>query len=723
MDDKFLVERGVALSGMENRRNEKYLPGKANTDYFVHEEAAYKYFSEKGFTFIRLAFLWERLQPALFGDLEKTHLQYLKDAADLAQKYGMRILPEPHSYGGRLVDGVNYKLGTDKLPIAAFADFWGKVAKELKDHPGVLGYDLMNEPESMPVSSNANTYHPTIGGKTEILNGDLKSGDAGWSYDKDFTFSTGKITQKSAGGWSNLTTLNKVGSGIKVKPGSNNKITFKYEQKVTKGGKVRVRVAYGKDSAYGKEILGKVLDPTSDPTEVVLEFKAPSDCNMVWIRFQNQDGTVDATYSDFKLESDGESVKEIATMTLANQAAIDAIRKAGSKQWIILEFDRYTGLAQFTNNFGTNPTIWWKDPLNKTVPSFHYYHDPDYSGTYDVPFEQKCMDRVEPEAKIVFDWAKKNKVQVLVAEYGVPSDSSESSKKYRETLDKLLTVMDSYNVHGCYWAAGRGYVSKPTIHPTNKYKTDREVMKVAVKHLSKPHPKDEEPVTPTPAPTPAPSPAPSPTPAPSPAPSPEPEPQAKLPSYDFTDKSKMFQDLEGKIPAEVNKRVALVLCSAGTDYKMIQDVERCQPVLKEDGLYFDGGASQLRSSKPVDFSGIPSFVIETEVTKGYSSKTGIIVELGKATAKGFALTSPWSSYSVYWTAQGEVIATTSSAYAAPNTLKISLDTDGPLKIDEKNISNAKGKVFGSDILYIGRREGTGSGFKGTIKYINLKTKD
>lgn len=41
--------------------------------------------------------------------------------------------------------GESTSVGTPRLPVAAFADLWGKISARYKGNPGVRGYDLMNE--------------------------------------------------------------------------------------------------------------------------------------------------------------------------------------------------------------------------------------------------------------------------------------------------------------------------------------------------------------------------------------------------------------------------------------------------------------------------------------------------------------------------------------------------------------------------------------------------
>lgn len=347
--------RGVAFSGMENRREDRYLPGRPNTDYLIPREAMYRYFSGKGLTLVRLAVAMERLQPVPFGELDEAHCKIIDEQLALAVKYGMQLFPEPHGYGGRRIKGKGvYKFGSPELPIEAFADFWHRMAIRFKGKAGLYGFDLMNEPTGMPVTQTATTYKTT------------------------------------------------------------------------------------------------------------------------------------------------------ATVTRMYQAAIDAIRATGFDRTLVLETDRWAGLQSFKANFGADPEVWWHDPLNNSVLSFHYYQDPDYSGTYSKPWTQALHDRIEGQMRFVGEWAKRRGVRILLGEYGVPS--TPEAEPYRRDLDHILSIADSYGWDGCYWAAGWGYTSPPTIQPTDNYTKDRSVMAVVVKHLGK--------ITAEPAPVPEPTPEPAPTPAP-----------------------------------------------------------------------------------------------------------------------------------------------------------------------------------------------------------------
>lgn len=482
--------RGVALSGMEYRP--ATLPGVANTDYLVPREQDFAYFSQQGLTLIRLALTWERLQPEIFGPLSAAYLAHVDRCIALAKQYGMQILIEPHNYGGRSINGVNYKVGTTEVPIAAFADFWRRMAERYVNDPGIYGYDLMNEPHTMPVGCTPATYHPDLSDVPPITNPSFADGTTGWSLDSDFTIGDGRVNQSSNTGWANLTSHNSAGGGIAVVPGATVTIQFDYSLTLTSGTAPRFRVSY--NGAYGTEITGtgKTLPKTTGVVTHSVTFVVPDGVSMVWLRIQNQNGVATAYYTNFRLQTTNAPSRQVATTTLMNQAAIDAIRTVDQTHWIVLEFDRYTGLASFPDNFGSNPRVWWTDPVNRTMPSFHYYQDSDYSGSYANEWTPNLRERMPAQARRVFDWAAANNVRVFMGEYGVPSTADVSGAEYRKDLDAFMTLMDEYGIDGTYWAGGWGYTSPTTIHPTNNYTQHRRVLEVVQRHLA-PSPAPEEP--------------------------------------------------------------------------------------------------------------------------------------------------------------------------------------------------------------------------------------
>jgi endoglucanase len=143
---------GVNLAGAEFA--EGYIPGEYGKHYIYPDAGELDYFKSKGLMLIRLPFKWERLQPALFGKLDKTELKQLKKFVSDAEKRRMYIILDLHNYGRRYVDGEKIIIGTKNLKVEHFADFWQKLAKEMKGYTNIYGHGLMNEPHDMEESES-----------------------------------------------------------------------------------------------------------------------------------------------------------------------------------------------------------------------------------------------------------------------------------------------------------------------------------------------------------------------------------------------------------------------------------------------------------------------------------------------------------------------------------------------------------------------------------------
>ena len=140
-----LAYAGINLAGAEFGK----IPGRANTDYAYPQRAMIDYYAQLGFNLIRVPFRWERLQPRLGAPLASDEQAMLAAVVDRACAKGQSVIIDPHNYARRRVDDDNWKaeyyIGTDFVPTAAFADFWGRVAEAFKSNPSVI-FGLMNEP-------------------------------------------------------------------------------------------------------------------------------------------------------------------------------------------------------------------------------------------------------------------------------------------------------------------------------------------------------------------------------------------------------------------------------------------------------------------------------------------------------------------------------------------------------------------------------------------------
>ena len=189
---------GTNLSGMEwaapsLRYGVSTLP---NLNFTVPRKADVKYLAANGYTKNRLPIQWELLQPMLNdtvasaaaraaigepGAFHATYESYITDVLDAHAAVGTKAIIDCHNYcryqdfkfqpdgsvSGLVVptdpllqpytsDSSQVQLRICALAAGAtltpanLADFWTRVAKKWKDHPGFGGYGLMNEPHELP---------------------------------------------------------------------------------------------------------------------------------------------------------------------------------------------------------------------------------------------------------------------------------------------------------------------------------------------------------------------------------------------------------------------------------------------------------------------------------------------------------------------------------------------------------------------------------------------
>lgn len=153
--DRNIVLKGVNIAGAEF--NGAQLPGVLYKDYIYPNKAEIEYFAALGATAIRLPFLWERIQPALYGDLAPAELQNIIATVALAKAQGLCVILDLHNYG-------NYRgnpVGSKQVPIKAFIDVWSRLAREFDD-ASTTAFGLMNEPSHLSVDEWAVAAQQTV---------------------------------------------------------------------------------------------------------------------------------------------------------------------------------------------------------------------------------------------------------------------------------------------------------------------------------------------------------------------------------------------------------------------------------------------------------------------------------------------------------------------------------------------------------------------------------
>jgi endoglucanase len=136
--------RGINLSGAEF--NDERSPGTYGRDYIYPPPEDLDYYASRGFALVRLPYRWERLQHALFGNLDSVELGRINNFLATARARNMRVILSPHNFGRYRIDGNATRIGTAGVPIEAFADFSYKVAAAFAGNDTIYALSLMNEP-------------------------------------------------------------------------------------------------------------------------------------------------------------------------------------------------------------------------------------------------------------------------------------------------------------------------------------------------------------------------------------------------------------------------------------------------------------------------------------------------------------------------------------------------------------------------------------------------
>lgn len=123
-----------------------------NTYYGYDPPSTWSFLFGKGYRTVRLGVRWERLQPTLGGAFNATEQSRLQTAITDLTAAGLACHIQLFNFGAyyRNVSGTGTRtyLGSANLTEAHFIDLWDRLSTLVMGSSGVLGYDLMNEPDS-----------------------------------------------------------------------------------------------------------------------------------------------------------------------------------------------------------------------------------------------------------------------------------------------------------------------------------------------------------------------------------------------------------------------------------------------------------------------------------------------------------------------------------------------------------------------------------------------
>lgn len=228
--------RGTNVVGME--LNYAFYPQASGpvggTHYPVHDTRLVDYFASKGMTTLRFLFSWEAMQSALMGPIPaadagdyRLYFDRYKNIVDYATLVkGMQVIVEPwQADAGGGAGGPRWRgglVGSPAVPLAAWSDFWTKMAGVFVANPRV-SFGLVNEPNNM---STLGWWGIAQAGITAIRNagatqrifvpGNGYTAASTWVIGDAF-YDTDPVRRSNAYGW-----LNANGPGMPITDPANN---------------------------------------------------------------------------------------------------------------------------------------------------------------------------------------------------------------------------------------------------------------------------------------------------------------------------------------------------------------------------------------------------------------------------------------------------------------------------------------------------------------------
>ncbi|AAF85505.1 cellulase [Xylella fastidiosa] len=150
-----LTYAGINLPGPEFSPSNK--PGVLYKDYLYPSASDYAYVVKKGMNIVRLPVLWERVQPTLNDALDATQLKLIIKAVEQAKAQKLNIILDVHNYS----EYNDELIGTDNVPISAFADLWKRLSLQFANDKAVI-FGLMNEPHEITSTTWAQAAQAAI---------------------------------------------------------------------------------------------------------------------------------------------------------------------------------------------------------------------------------------------------------------------------------------------------------------------------------------------------------------------------------------------------------------------------------------------------------------------------------------------------------------------------------------------------------------------------------
>jgi endoglucanase len=169
----------------------------------------------------------------------------------------------------------------------------------------------------------------------------------------------------------------------------------------------------------------------------------------------------------------------------AAQAAINAIRKAGAKNLVLVPGTAYSGAHSWRSTYyGTSNAVALQpltDPGNRMAFEAHQYFDQDNSGT-----KGECVSATAGAEKLAgfVSWLRENKKVGFIGEF-----ATADTPVCKQALEGLLSYIEQNNdviVGWTWWAAGAWWKNDyPFNVQPDKDGSDKPQMSILSRHARK----------------------------------------------------------------------------------------------------------------------------------------------------------------------------------------------------------------------------------------------
>lgn len=458
--------RGVADSGPEFGGT---FPGTVNVDYHYDGAGTVAYLASRGHKIIRLPFSWERLQPTRGAALDTTQLGYIQTYIANAHAAGMQVVLDMHNYCRRVEGGVTKVMYTD-FPDTDLSGAWTLISTALKGTPGLLAYEIMNEPNTLPAL--VGTYTPT----TNVADFDTTGLTlTGWGINGGEPVTFAISTAQAQGGTHSLgcTATTWAASGFDdvrlwdrqntyTYPGTNGTISAWVYAPSTAGTNLQAYIALV--TSTGSEDKSANVNLTANTwTQLTWTPAAASWTGNQGLRIQisaNAAGGTPTFYVD--TITTGTKPPDTPPQTRwqnSSQAVLNAIRGNSDNTPIWIDGYSWASAFHWTTN---HPTPWITDSANATVYVAHHYCGVNENGNF-LTYAQENADAVSAgyasladqavqRLQVFTNWCQSNAVQGAVTEIAWRGD--ESTASWNAVGDAMYRELDAKSIHATYWGAG-----------------------------------------------------------------------------------------------------------------------------------------------------------------------------------------------------------------------------------------------------------------------------